>query len=106
MLEKQCPVSVQGIARFNHLAHKNGEDNKRVVSGKIKYYNIRTSMDKRATTGYFGFPAGELPSWAPPIAMDIQWEKTIIDPINRFLEVMNLPLVNSAGVMQMSLFGF
>lgn len=106
MLEKQCPVSVQGIARFNHLAHKNGEDNKRVVSGKIKYYNIRTSADKRATTGYFGFPAGELPSWAPPIAMDIQWEKTIIDPINRFLEVMNLPLVNSAGVMQMSLFGF
>lgn len=105
MLEKQCPVSVHGIARFNHLAHKNGEDNKRVVSGKIKYYNIRTSFDKRATTGYFGFPAGELPTWAPPVAMDIQWEKTVIDPINRFLEVMNLPLVNSAGVMQMSLFG-
>ena len=106
VLEKQCPVSVQCIARYNHLAHLNGEDNKRVISGKIKYYNIRVSAKKNATSGYFGFPSGEYPDWAPPIAMDIQWEKTIIDPINRFLEVMNLPLVNSAGVMQMSLFGF
>jgi hypothetical protein len=63
-------------------------------------------MGKGTSTAYFGFPSGELPSWAPPIAMDIQWQKTIIEPINRFLEVMQLPLVNSAGVMQMSLFGF
>lgn len=106
LLGKQCPVSVQAIARFNHLAHQNGEDNKRQVSGKIKYYNIRISQKQNASPGYFGFPAGELPDWAPDIALDIQWQKTIIDPINRFLEVMDFPLVNPAGVMQMSLFGF
>ena len=94
-----CPVSVHSIARYNYLAHKNGQDNKRVISGKIKYYNIRLGKE----TGYFGFPAGELPEWAPKCALDIQWQKTIIDPINRFLEVMDLPLVNSAGVMQLEL---
>ncbi len=106
VLGKQCPVSVQAIARYNYLAHQNGEDNKRQLSGKIKYYNIRVSQKQGASPGYFGYPAGELPDWAPKIALDIQWEKTIIDPINRFLEVMKLPLVNSSGVMQLSLFGY
>ena len=100
-LGKQCPVSVQAIARFNYLAHKNNEDNKKQYSGKIKYYNIRIN---EKLTGYFGFPSGELPSWAPKIDKLTQWEKTIIDPINRFLEVMNIPLANSSGAMQLSLF--
>ena len=102
ILAKQCPVSVQGIARFNYLAHKNGEDNKKQYSGKIKYYNIRIN-DKQE--GYFGFPAGELPSWAPPMDKITQWQKTIIDPINRFLEVMNIPLANASGTIQLDLFG-
>mgnify|MGYP002519323046 FL=1 len=106
VLGKQCPVSVQAIARYNQLAHINGEDNKRQISGKIKYYNIRVSQKQGASSGYFGFPSGDLPDWAPKIALDIQWQKTIVDPINRFLEVMNFPLVNAAGVMQLSLFGY
>ena len=99
-LGKQCPVSVQAIARFNYLAHKNHEDNKMQYSGKIKYYNIMIGNN----TGYFGFPAGELPSWAPPISKITQWQKTIIDPINRFLEVMGIPKVNAGTSQQLSLF--
>ena len=103
LLGKQCPVSIQSVARFNYLAHKNGDDSKKFYSGKIKYYNIRTGMNK-GDTGYFGFPAGELPEWAPKIDKMIQWEKTVIDPINRFLEVMKIPLVDASGVFQYSLF--
>jgi len=99
-LGKQCPVSVQAIARFNYLAHKNNEDNKMQYSGKIKYYNIMIGNN----SGYFGFPAGELPSWAPPISKITQWQKTIIDPINRFLEVMGIPKVNAGTSQQLSLF--
>ena len=105
ILGKQCPVSVQAIARFNYLAHKNGEDNKKTYSGKIKYYNITIgNYAKTAQHGYFGFPAGELPSWAPPMDKQTQWGKNVIDPINRFLEVMNIPLASSNNVVQMSLF--
>ena len=100
VLGKQCPVSVQAIARYNYLAHKNGEDNKIQYSGKIKYYNIRIGQNN----GYFGYPAGELPDWAPKIDKLTQWQKNVIDPINRFLEVMDIPKVNAINAQQLSLF--
>jgi hypothetical protein len=104
ILEKGCPVSVQSIARFNFLAHQNGEDNKKQYSGKIKYYNIQIGTKSHQQTGYFGFPAGELPAWAPNMDKMVQWEKTIIKPINSFLEVMQLPQVNATNAVQMTLF--
>ena len=100
-LGKQCPVSVQAIARFNYLAHKNGEDNKKQYSGKIKYFYIRINEKNE---GYFGFPSGELPQWAPKMDKLTQWEKTIIDPINRFLDVMDIPKVNASNTFQLTLF--
>ena len=101
VLGKQCPVSVHAIARFNYLAHKNGEDNKKTYSGKIKYYNIVIGTNYK-NTGYFGFPAGELPKWAPKMDKLTQWQKNVIDPINRFLEVMDIPLANASNVFQYS----
>ena len=102
-LGKGCPVSVHSIARYNYLAHKNGEDNKRIYTGKIKYYNIR--LGGKDQVGYFGYPSGELPSWAPEMDKYTQWQKNVIDPINRFLEVMKIPLVNASNVVQLDLFG-
>ena len=101
VLGKQCPVSVQAIARYNYLAHINHQDNLKQYSGKIKYYNIYIN---NKTTGYFGFPAGELPEWAPKIDKLTQWQKTVIDPINRFLEVMKIPIANPVGAVQLSIF--
>jgi len=100
ILGKQCPVSVQAIARYNYLAHQNNQDNLIQYSGKIKYYNIKVGN----SDGYFGYPAGELPNWAPPMNKEMQWKKTVIDPINRFLEVMNIPLVNAGIAQQLTLF--
>ena len=68
---------------------------------QIKYYNIRIS---EKNIGYFGFPAGELPEWSPKIDKITQWQKTVIDPINRFLEVMDIPKVNSSNNIQLTLF--
>lgn len=100
ILGKQCPVSVQAVARFNYLAHKNGQDNLKFYSGKIKYYNIMVGEK----ICYFGYPAGELPEWAPPMSKITQWQKNVIDPINRFLEVMNIPKVNASNAQQLMLF--
>ena len=101
ILEKACPVSVQAIARYNHLAHKHGRDDMKIFAGKIKYYNIDLGNGR---VGFFGFPAGELPEWAPPVHKIVQWEKNVIGPINRFLEVMDIPLLNSSEAQQQSLF--
>ena len=98
--EKGCPVSVHAIGRYNFLAHKHNRDDLKIYSGKIKYYNINLGR----STGYFGFPAGQLPTWAPPVDKLVQWQKNVIDPINRFLEVMKIPLLNAGGSQQMSLF--
>ena len=103
ILGKQCPVSVHAIARYNHLAYKNGEKNKRQFSGKIKYYNTRLGLMSK-NSAYFGFPAGEYPSWAPPIDKMLQWKKTIIEPINRFLEVMKIPNINESDYTQLTMF--
>lgn len=94
----KAPVSVKAIAMYNYIAHQHGQDNLRTLSGKIKYYRI----DNKNTM--FGFPVGAFPEWAPKINKQEQWEKTVIDPINRFLEVMNIPLVNAAGTIQFTLF--
>lgn len=103
--EKRVPPSVHAIARFNYLAKKNGEKQKCLYSGKIKYYNVRIGQQrKNPTMGFFGFPAGELPDWRPEMDKLVQWEKTVINPINRFLEVMNIPLASAYDQVQMSLF--
>lgn len=99
--EKGCPTSVHAIARYNYLAHKHGHDDLIVRSGKIKYYNIRLGAKGH---GFFGYPSGQLPEWAPPMNKIVQWEKTVIGPINRFLEVMNIPKLLPSEAQQMSLF--
>lgn len=104
IFEKHCPVSVHAIARYNHLAYKNGENDKFTYSGKIKYYNICLGhRGKNPVIGYFGFPSGELPDWAPKMDKLVQWDKTVITPINRFLEVMKIPLAVPVENVQMTL---
>lgn len=100
--EKGCPPSVHAIARYNYLAHKHGQDNLITRSGKIKYYNI---LMPNRQSGFFGYPSGMLPEWAPPMNKIVQWEKNVINPINRFLEVMGIPLLLPSEAQQMTLFG-
>ncbi len=102
ILGKGCPVSVHAIARHNYLASKNGEENKRVYTGKIKYYNVRLNV--KGDTGFFGFPSGNYPSWATPIDYATQWEKMVIDPLNRFIEPIGLPKLDPSGTICGTLF--
>lgn len=100
--KKGTPFSVKAAARYNYMAYKNGRADLKLMSGKIKYYNIKVGKNEE----YFGFPAGECPSFAPPIDYQVQWEKNIIDPINRFLTAMNIPNISSTNVIQTGLFGW
>lgn len=103
----KCPPGPKAIALYNHLAYKAGRGDLYVVSGKVKYYNIREGKN----TSFFGYPSGKLPTFAPKMDKTIQWQKTMLEPINRFLEVMQFPMLTTGQVcegapeaMQMSLF--
>ena len=104
VLDKRCPVSVKSIALYNYLAHKNGLDNLKTYTGKIKYYNIKLGDSPKSESAFFGYPAGEYPSFAPKMDKITQWDKTVIEPINRFLKVMNIDTANASESMQLSLF--
>ena len=102
ILNNHCPFSVKAAARYNHLAYKAGRSDLKLMFGKIKYYNIKVGRE----TDYFGFPYGECPDFAPPVDYTTQWQKNLIDPINRFLVAMNIPQIGPTNCIQMGLFGF
>jgi DNA polymerase elongation subunit (family B) len=102
VLNNHCPFSVKAAALYNHLAYKAGRSDLKIMSGKIKYYNIRVGKKNE----YFGFPYGECPDFAPPVDYNAQWQKNLIDPINRFLVAMNIPQISACNCIQMDLFGF
>lgn len=102
IFNNHCPFSVKAAARYNHLAYKNGRSDLKIMLGKIKYYNIRVGKEN----DYFGFPYGECPDFAPQVDYATQWQKNIIDPVNRFLVAMDIPNINSMNYIQVGLFGF
>ena len=102
VFDKRTPFSVKAAGRYNHLAYKNGRADLKLMSGKIKYYNIKVGRED----DYFGFPAGECPDFAPPIDYTTQWKKNIIDPINRFLTAMQIPNIGPTNIIQTGLFGW
>lgn len=106
ILEKRAPFSVKAAVRYNYLARKNGRADLVMKTGKIKFYNIRTGQ-KKDDTDYFGYPIGELPDFAPPIDYQTQWQKTLVEPINRFLTALEIPMIaEGTNCIQNTLFGF
>lgn len=102
ILNTHCPFSVKAAAMYNHLAYKHGRSDLKLMSGKIKYYNIRINKKE---TDYFGYPYGECPDFAPPVDYTTQWRKNVIDPVNRFLVAMNIPIIGPTNCIQIDLFG-
>lgn len=101
VLGERCPKNIHAIARFNYLAYKNGEGNLCIYSGKIKYYNLPCTKKENK---FFGYPAGELPSWAPECDRGKQFDKCVISPLNRFCEALHMPDMNLDCAVQFSMF--
>jgi hypothetical protein len=56
-------------------------------SDKVNFYFVK--IKSAAENNVFAFPQGTFPAeFAPPIDYDEQFTKTILDPINRFIEAM------------------
>ena len=87
---KACPIHVRASGYHNYLLNKSPYKSKYslIRSGdKINYYFVK--VKSVAENNVFGYPQGTYPyEFAPPIDYDEQFTKTILDPINRFIEVM------------------
>jgi DNA polymerase elongation subunit (family B) len=89
-VSKGCPIHVRASAYHNYLLNNSKFKDKYplISSGeKVNYYfvKIKNSTDNNV----FAYAQGTYPyEFAPPIDYDEQFTKTILDPINRFVEVM------------------
>ena len=87
---KACPIHVRAAGYHNYLLNSSRYKDKYPLlrSGeKIRFYFVATknSMENNV----FGYSQGSFPyEFAPPVDYDEQFTKTILDPINRFIETM------------------
>lgn len=87
---KGCPIHVRASAYHNFLLNNSKYKDKYSLLGsgeKVNYFFVKTKSE--ADNNVFAFLQGTYPyEFAPPIDYDTQFTKTILDPINRFIEVM------------------
>jgi len=87
---KACPIHVRASGYHNYLLNNSKYKDKYALlrSGdKIRYYFVKVKNARE--NNVFAYAPGTYPyEFAPPIDFDEQFTKTILDPINRFIEVM------------------
>jgi len=86
---KGCPIHVRAAGYHNYILNSSKyKDKYSLLRGeKVRFYFVATknSMENNV----FAYAQGAFPyEFAPPIDYDEQFTKTILDPINRFIEVM------------------
>ena len=101
-LAEKCPINIRAAAVFNHQLQKSkwkGKYNLIKTGDKIKFYYTKTDE------GIFGFLPGNFPhEFAPEIDYNQQFEKSIVDPFNRFIEALGYSPVPGNLIYCKSLF--
>lgn len=104
-LGKGCPIHVRGAAIYNNMLYNSKFRNKyeAIHTGeKIKYYHVKTKDESK---NIFSFIPGSFPvEFAPQIDYDMQFDKSIVQPINRFVEAMGFSPLSSNLVSSAQLF--
>lgn len=87
---KGCPMHVRAAGYHNYVLNNSKYKAKYSLirsSEKIKFYYVKTKSD--AENNVFGYLNGSYPyEYAPPVDFDEQFNRVILDPINRFIEAM------------------
>lgn len=102
VLADKCPINIRAASVYNHILLNSKYKNKyRLIKtgDKIKMYYTKNSDQ------VFGFLPFNFPyEFAPETDYNLQFEKTIIDPVNRFITAIGLNPINSNLVYSKSLF--
>jgi len=101
-LADKCPINVRSAAVYNHILFQSrwkGKYNLIKTGDKIKHYYCKGEYE------VFGFLPGNYPyEFAPEIDYDLQFEKIIIEPFNRFIEVLGFSPIPGNLIYARSLF--
>jgi DNA polymerase elongation subunit (family B) len=103
-LALKCPANVRAAGFYNYLLNNNPKyKSKYKLNGngeKLKIYHTDHHISDS-----FAYQAGEHPyEFAPTVDYEIQFEKSVIDPINRILIVLGLQTLNRNLIYSTSLF--
>jgi len=103
-IAERCPIHVRGGGYHNYLINNSEQFKnkyKKIKTGdKIKFYHAKDSL-----CNVFSFLAGDYPyEIAPEIDFDLQFEKTIIAPINRILYPLGVGEISPTLISSRSLF--
>jgi hypothetical protein len=87
---KGCPMHVRAAGYHNYVLNNSKYKAKYSLirsSEKIKFYYVKTKSE--IENNVFGYLNGSYPyEYAPPVDFDEQFNRVILDPINRFIEAM------------------
>jgi|TARA_B110000967_G_scaffold207854_1_gene258280 DNA polymerase elongation subunit (family B) len=100
----KCPPNVKAAGFYNFLMNTNPKyKNKYKMIGngeKLKLYHCKTT-----TSDMFAYMPGDHPyEIAPEVDYEIQFEKSVIDPLNRVLKACSLQTLNRNLIYSTSLF--
>lgn len=90
-----CPIHVRAAAVYNNMLYNKAKRYKSKYNmihkgDKVKFYYT-------ADNGVFAFLPNEFPGeFAPKMDIDLQFEKMVLEPLNRIIEASGYPKVSSA----------
>lgn len=99
----KCPIGVRAAGYHNYLLHNSGLKGKYQPLGNGEKLKMYFSTDKACDV--FAYTPGDYPyEFAPHVDYDIQFEKTILDPINRVVTAMGFKGFNRNLIYTTSVF--
>lgn len=102
-IASKCPIGVRSAGYHNYLLNNSGLKGKYQPLGNGEKLKMYFSMDKSCDV--FAYAPGDYPyEFAPDVDYDRQFEKTILDPINRVITAMGFKGFNRNLIYTTSLF--
>jgi DNA polymerase elongation subunit (family B) len=101
----KCPPNVKAAGYYNYLLNQNKKyKNKYRLIGNGEKLKIYHSADT-SLSDMFSYLPGDYPyEFAPPVDYDVQFEKSMIDPLNRVLKAIGLQQLDTNLIYASALF--
>jgi hypothetical protein len=100
----KCPANVKAAGYYNYLLNNNTKykTKYKVINNgeKLKIYHCKSPISEM----YAYLPNEHPYEFAPPVDYDIQFEKSMIDPLNRVLSAIGLQTLDTNLIYASALF--